>query len=120
MCGPGGACPAGYTCVDQTCRAMPASDDASDPDDNIVADVPDGANVTPTCVGSGGWELCSATAPTSAVVLNTAINTDTSSSCATGVTWTSASQPDACVVAGTAISVDALVRVTGTRPLVLL
>jgi hypothetical protein len=109
-CGPYGECPNGLACVAGTCLSPTPMDDAA---------TGDGAG-TGGCVGSEVWQLCIVGAPPSApVTLRGTINTDTSTSCASNVVWTSSSQPAACVIAGTSIDVSTNTTATGTKPLVL-
>jgi hypothetical protein len=123
-CGPGGECPNGLSCIDGICGGVVAHDDAR-LDDMVEPDAMDDApmaDAAPICVGSGAWQLCfTGAAPTNAVTLTGTINTDTSPLCASNVTWTSSSQPLACVIAGNGISVgnSTTVSAVGTRALVL-
>ena len=100
-CGPNGECPSGTSCVDGICRAPGSTDDAAVEDagdDALAIDaMPDAA---PTCLGTGAWQMCAAVGTQlAAVTLSSALNTDTASECISTVDWSSASQPDACVVA---------------------
>jgi hypothetical protein len=86
-----------------------------------TADAPSGTG-TGACYGPSGWQLCLGTKPTGQVQLQGTLDTgksDASNPClATQPTSWTATQPDACIVAGDTITVMSL-RVTGTRPLVL-
>jgi len=116
MCGPGGACPSGYTCVDQTCRMMPSSDDdAMNPDDDSMMSMVDAGS----CLGEGVWGLCiGAAPPTADVVLTGIMDTATSTLCEPTARM-APGQPDACVVIGGTITLNGGLTPRGPRPLVL-
>jgi hypothetical protein len=78
-------------------------------------DAPPGAQA---CFGTGIVRVCFAAPPPTPLTISaqTTINTDNSSMCATTVSSTS----DYCVIAATSITVDATLRATGTKPLVLI
>jgi hypothetical protein len=101
-CGPNGACPSGLTC-----NAQQICERASLNDPNVDAQ---------TCVGTGLVRICLQTPPTAPLTISTStiIDTDSSSMCAP-----IASGGNYCVLAATTISVEALLRATGSRPLVL-
>lgn len=96
------------TCVNQIGTGMDAAIDSP-------------ANASPdarVCFGSGIVQICLAAAPTQPLLLTTptVLNTDTPSMC-TAVT---SGGTNYCVVAATSISLEAKLRATGSKPLVLL
>jgi hypothetical protein len=112
-CGVGHACPSGLVCsaASQTCELHDI--DASVPIDAPTIDAP-----TTVCFGTGIVQVC-LPQPQGTVAFMAAsskINTDTDPACAV---LTSASQPDLCVIAANTIQVATTVKVTGSRPLVL-
>jgi hypothetical protein len=86
--------------------------------DGIDAIVPaDGAN----CFGSGTFTVCLDALPTAAVSLPQALNTDTSPLCmAIPASWIALGQGPACFVIAPDLTVNGALRVTGSRPLVML
>ena len=95
--------------------------------DGFIADAAvavDGAPLdTPTavCFGSGTFLVCFPAPPTGIVTLPSTIDTASSELClqAQPSGWTQAGQPASCFIVGDQIVATAPVRVTGTRPLVL-
>lgn len=81
---------------------------------NPTIDGPPDAQI---CFGTGLLHICLASAPTMplSIAALTAINTDTSSMCAQVM-----SGGNYCVLAATTITIDAKLRATGKRPLVLI
>jgi hypothetical protein len=73
------------------------------------------------CFGTGMYELCFAMMPPmGTVTLAGTLDTDNDIRCTTMPTdWMTAGQPDACMVIGRLINVNAALVVTGTRPLAL-
>lgn len=70
-----------------------------------------------TCFGSGKYTVCFTTLPTMPVQVGGGVNTDTAA-CSTDVHWVDSTQPPACFLVGTDITVAAS-TITGGQPLVL-
>ena len=87
-----------------------AGDDARPPDD-VAA--PDGA----VCYGAGLVKICLAKAPTMPLTIEDAAMVDTTNNLACAETTNASNY---CVVAATAITINATLRGTGIRPLVLI
>ena len=82
-------------------------------------DAPDASTVdAQTCFGTGLVKICLAAAPTQPLVISnlTTIDTTTSPMCVATVSGGA----NYCVLAGTTITIDAKLRATGSRPLVLI
>lgn len=83
------------------------------------------SGTTPVCYGPTGWQVCLDAKPTGQIQLSGALpdpgifDTDHSEQClkTTPASWT-ATQPDACIVAGDTLGVASL-SIVGNRPLVL-
>jgi len=123
-CGPGGTCPEGFTCRNQICESGNPPDDASidaSVDASVVVDAPPDAprDAPPDAAACFGLfeRICLQSAPSMPLPITspTMIDTGTSPLCAPIM-----SGPDACVLVGTTISIEATLRATGPRPLVLL
>lgn len=74
------------------------------------------------CYGAAGYQLCFATPPTGDVVLtgsNNKISTNTFTACTAAPTSWGSAQPDVCMIAADTIELTTSLRVTGTKPLVL-
>jgi hypothetical protein len=128
-CGVDGDCPAGLHCSAQLiCES--ASSAASDagtggpippppiedaPPDAHVPVVPDAQ----TCFGTGLVKVCLAAAPTGTTTFTNAVTINTDSGPCVSLA-SGGNINNVCVIAATVISVQATVRGTGTRPLVLL
>jgi hypothetical protein len=85
-------------------------------------DTGSGSGDASSCLGPAGWALCLTTPPTNQLVLPTTIDTKpTSSDCLSSppASWSSAGQPDACMIVAASITISSSVTVTGSRPLVL-
>jgi hypothetical protein len=98
--------------------ARPGSDGSAG-SDTPVDHPPD---TPPNCLGVPGWELCFTQIPSGGVALtgNLSTNAGSNQCAATGTwSWTTANQPDACVVAGGTITISGTLTATGSRPLVL-
>ena len=127
QCANGGVCPTGLVCspATNTCETFavqidatsPPADAAVDIDATMIASDATVIDAAPTCYGTGLLSICPTTAPTTPVVLNAAINTQSSPLCKP---YTGANQNAYCVVQGTSVSVTATVRATGSKPLVIL
>ncbi len=116
-CGPNGECPPNSTCVAGACVVEGPDDASVDPDGD-----PDGAADSNgvTCQGTGVWEVCAATMPSTPVALaTTSLNTTTATLCDPAADFTSSTQPDVCVITATNITITGIVTVQGARPLVL-
>jgi hypothetical protein len=110
-CGPNGECPSGLTCsAELICGGG----------ENAISDarVGDTSVDAQTCFGTGLLHICLAAPPMVPLMISEAmtIDTDNSSMCAATVSGASTY----CVVAATAITVDANLRAKGTKPLVLI
>ncbi len=70
------------------------------------------------CFGEGNFIVCLTTLPGSALTFG-ATTIDTSGGSCPGETFTPTGGPQLCVVAGTTVTVNGLLRATGSRPLVL-
>jgi hypothetical protein len=127
QCGAGGKCSTGFCSFpDDHCDSGYRYGEASGPSSNqcVGGALQDGgttdtsdtlvASDSGTCYGTGLVTACFAAAPTGTKTLTNDIDTGTSSECDNdprNAAW--------CVIAGASISVPTTVRVTGTRPLVL-
>jgi hypothetical protein len=96
-------------CVDP----QPPGIDAGTPDVSVDAPLD-----TQACYGTGFVRVCLAAAPTQprTIATSTTINTDDPSMCDT----TMSGADNYCVLVGTTITVNATLRATGTKPLVLI
>ena len=107
------------------------NDAGSDPDTGSPADAASPLDTgsdagfadssAPSCFGPAGWTVCLTILPTKTFVPPATIDTETSSDCLTSIptSWSSAGQPDACIIAARTITITSGVTVTGKLPLVL-
>jgi len=113
-CGPNGECPSGLTCSPQSiCEGgANATDDAGI---NQIIDSPPDALI---CYGTSIVKICLASAPTQPLVISnlTTIDTMTSPMCVATVSGGA----NYCVLAATSIMINATLRATGPKPLVLI
>jgi len=116
-CGVGGACPDGLVCsaATQTCELHDL--DAGVGNDALAIDAPPDAFV-PFCYGTAIVRVCMAQQPGGGLTFSaaTTINTDTDTRCAALLPI---GETDVCAIAADHIKVDATVKATGSRPLVL-
>jgi hypothetical protein len=115
-CGPGGQCPDGLTCRGQVCESGSAPDASIDASVDGDPDDPDAAPDAGFCFGSFA-RICLQSMPSAPLVINTTTTIDTGNSplCAA-----MAGGPDVCVLAATTTAIEATLRATGPKPLVLL
>ncbi len=117
---PDGVCPNGQVCspVTQTC-VLPGQ--GGNPDAAVDAEIVDGrhdafdfmdAPAGSACYGQGFIKACFASAPTGAITIDSAVNTDTDARCG-------ASSSATCEIVAGSIVVSGTTTVTGSRPLVL-
>ena len=86
-----------------------------------VADAPFGPPADASyCYGPAAFPLCFETAPTGTVTPGATLDTTASASCMEPLpaSWTAAGQPDVCLIAVADVNISSNLRVTGTRPLV--
>jgi hypothetical protein len=112
MCGPSGECPRGLNCSAQLVCERPG--DVSD----ASVDTPELPSDAQVCFGTGLLKICLATAPNQPLVISnpTTIDTANSAMCAVAVSGGT----NYCVLAGTSITINATLRATGAKPLVLI
>lgn len=111
-CGPNGECPSGLVCsAQQICEGV--GNQLGDAGSDSIIDSPPG---TQACFGTGLSQICFASAPTQPLTISgpTTIDTTTSPMCASVIAGGSY-----CVLAATEITIEATLRATGARPLVL-
>jgi hypothetical protein len=123
-CGRHGECPDGLSCnlAAQVCGIAVIAD-AAVPDAPVVApDAPPDASSV--CYGTVPFQICLAAAPTTALTIDVATSLDTGAGTSSGAVlrcaMTVSGATGYCVVAATAITINAKLIATGTRPLVLL
>ena len=113
-CSPKGDCPDGWICNLQRVCELPAGiDGGTTGSDSAVATGQDAG----FCYGTGLVSVCLAAAPSQPFMTTdlTAIDTDSSLLCAATL-----GAGEYCVIAGTTVAIDGVLRATGRRPLVLL
>lgn len=111
-----GVCPSGLVCAPATQRCEhPGRDGGVDP----AIDATDAASFA--CFGSGLGRVCLFDEPTQVLTAGTTslLDTDTSPFCMAYVGEPSASAAPWCVIAGSSVTIDHPVDVTGSRPLVI-
>jgi hypothetical protein len=119
MCGRGDECPAAQSCNRATgfCEAS----DASIPDTGGSASGPDGPIADASlCYGTGLVRVCLASAPSKAVSYPTVTQLDTTDTAGCTQTMAQADGPELCIIAGTTVTIDGALLVTGSRALVLI
>ncbi len=112
-CSPGGECPPGLTCDFANGVCQPSTSPVS-PDAVVGSPGPDAQ----FCYGTTSPTICLAAAPTAPLVIDmaTTLDTGTSPLCVPTVSGGGGY----CVIAATTITIDATLRATGPRPLVLI